>query len=256
MADKAKKIFKKAVNGDAAALKKLSSLAEDGDVQAMIQLGHLYDEEGPSWIETDMAAARSWYKQAADAGYAIGQMSYGNMCHYGQGGDVDLNTAFKWYLAAAEQGEPESQMHVGRFYQTGRTVDPDIDAAKFWYERAVENGHELAATNLGMILYEDEKKEYEREKAFKLFSFAADKGDGLAHLYLGEMFLKGHGVALHGGKALLHYSIAEALMPEGQNRALATERKEWCLSKYPDLHDEFVERTNTYLAGKGYSRFQ
>ena len=256
MTDKAEILFKDAVDGDAEVLKKLSSLAEEGDVEAMMQLGRLYDEGGPAWIDTDMAVARSWYKKAAEAGQPMGQMAYGDMCQFGLGGDVDLDSAFKWYLAAAEQGEPESQMHVGRFYQTGRIGDPDLDAAKFWYERAIENGHELAATNLGMILYEVEQKENDREKVFKLFSFAADKGDGLAHLYLGEMYMNGHGVEQHGGKALLHYSIAEALMPEGQNRTTASERKEHCLGEYPDLRDEFVERTNAYLAGKGYSRFQ
>ena len=243
-------------NGNSESLEKLTRMAKDGDAQAMVQLAHLYDEEGPAWIETDLVVARSWYQQAAKSGNAIGQMAYGNMCHYGQGGDVNLDTAFKWYLAAAEQGEPESQMHVGRFFQKGLTGDPDHASAKFWYERAIENGHELAATNLGIIYYEAAQNDDVRQRAFKLFSFAADKGDGLAYLYLGEMYMHGHGVENHGGKALLYYSVAEALLPEGQNRTAATERKEQCLSENPDFRDEFAERTKTYLAGNGYSRPQ
>lgn len=256
MHDEIRALAKKVEDGDTDSQEKLIVLADDGDVQAMVSLGVLFDEIGPVNIKTDLERTLYWYKKAAEAGDAWAQMALANMYHRGQACEIDLNLAFKWYLAAAEQGEVESQMHVARFFQLGWTGEPDLDSARFWYKQAVDNGHELAATNLGIIIYGAAQNDDDYQEAFELFSFAADKGDGLAHLYLGEVHGRGQGVEVHGGKALLHYFIAEALLPSGDNREQATKLKEWMLKQHPELNDEFMERTNSYLEGKGFSRFQ
>lgn len=251
---KAETLYTQACSGIISARKNLVNLAEKGDATAMLLLAQLHDEIGPVEIDQDLELARRWYKKSAELGNATAQLCFANMCHYGQGGSLDLATAFKWYKAAADQGEVESQMHVGRFYQTGLVDDIDIEAAKHWYEIAARNGHELAATNLGNIVYNTAQDDEDYKEAFALFSFAAGKGDGLAHLMLGEMSINGQGTKIHGGQGLLHYFIAEALLLDGDNRKIATDRKEFYLAQHPNVREEFSEKTNEYLEGKGFDR--
>ena len=247
-------LFKKACDGDKAALETLTSLAGNGEVLSMVFLGQLYDEIGPTCIEENLLLARQWYKKSAEKGDAIGQLCFANMCHYGQGGDVDLLSAFKWYLAAAEQGERESQMHVARFYEQGLVGDRNIEAAILWYEKAIENGHELAATNLALILYHPTASDEDYLKAFNLFSFAADKGDGVAHLMLGEMKMRGQGTEMNGGHGLLHFFIAEALLPDGDNRKAASQSKALYLAQHPNMEEQYERRTKEYVEGMEFKR--
>jgi len=247
-----KALFKNASDGDKAALKSLTLLAETGDVSAMVFIAMLYDETGPVCIKEDLKLARLWYKKSAEKGDKLAQIAFANMCHYGQGGDEDLVLAFKWYLAAAEQGEREAQMHVARFYENGLIVDKDIVTAITWYEKAVENGHELAATNLGQITYDDAKNNEDYKKALELFLFAAGKGDGLAYLFLGEMTLKGQGTEINNRDGLLALFIAAALLPDGNNRKLALDRKEFYLAQHPEVREEFDIKSNEYIEAKGF----
>ncbi len=220
----------------------------------MVYVGRLYDETGPLCIEENLVLARQWYQKSAERGDTLAQICFANMCHYGQGGEEDLVSAFKWYLAAAEQGERESQMHVARFYEKGLVGEKDMEAAISWYEKAIENGHELAATNLALFLYKPEASEEDCKKAFNLFSFAADKGDGVAHLMLGEMKMRGQGTEVNGGHGLLHFFVAEALLPDGGHKKAARERKELYLSEHPHMKDEFERRTTEYIESMGFER--
>ncbi len=257
MADAAaKKLHREVVGGNTEAMGEIAFLAEEGDVIAMVLLAQLHDETGPVGIDQNLELARHWYLKAAELGNRLAQMCFANMCHYGQGGTVDLVLAFKWYRASAAQGGPEAQMHVARFYETGLAGDIDMDAAIHWYEKAIENGHELAATNLGNIIYYAAQNNEDYEKAFDLYTFAAGKGDGLAHLMLSDMNIRGQGTKMHGGHGLLHLLIAEALLPDGENREMASKRKEFYLSQHPDMREEFSGRMEAYLKDKGFERLQ
>jgi len=255
--DPIKEIAAAAASGSPDALQQLQAEVEAGNVGAIVCLAFMYDEpDNLPNFPYDLKKARSLYKRAAEAGNAFAQMSFANMCHYGQGGEEDLELAFKWYLAAAEQGEPESQMHVARIYEAGRIGEPNLVAAESWYMKAVENGHELAATNLGLMYYQAAKNDADYEKSFQLFSFAADKGDGLAHYHLAHMHVNGHGVEQSIAYALLHAYIAEALLPPNDSRQAATEFKELILRQNPDCQKEYERRTEEYLIGKGFKRLQ
>lgn len=147
-------------------------------------------------------------------------------------------------------------MNYARMLETGRGGDQSKEEAAKWYEKAFEQGDELAATNLGALHFRHDLPRSSDESAFRFFTFAAEKLDGLAHYYLGEMYLNGRAVVQHGGMALFHYSIAALLLPPGTNRQAALGRKEQILAQHPGVGEEFDMRARTYLSTKNsQSRF-
>ena len=59
-------------------------------------------------VPQDRAQALSWYRKAAEQGYAIAQKNLGNMYENGLGVTQDYVQAYKWYsLAALRFTEPE-----------------------------------------------------------------------------------------------------------------------------------------------------
>jgi TPR repeat protein len=232
-------LLHRARNGETEALLQLRQKAENDDVAAMAALGMLFDYAVSSSVEVNLKTARYWYTRAAKAGSALAQLCLGNMCHYGEGGPEDLESAFEWYLKAAEQGEPESQMHVGRFYQQGISVAIDLTAAERWYRRAIKNGHELAATNLAMMILRRDVPGRGHEETVDLLSFAASKGDGVAFLVLGQLFIgRPPGVVENNvEKALSSFCVAYSLLPRGDNRDQAAKLRDLILEKNPGSED-------------------
>jgi uncharacterized protein len=245
------------VNGvkkaDFVSYERLRSLSEGGDPMAMLALAILHDEPKSPNVDLNFPLARHWYEKAAERGIDHAQLALGNMYDYGQGGEQNDEQALRYYLMSAEQGNPEAQMSAARMYQTGRGTEAALDKAVFWYKEAIDRGHELAATNLGLIIMdtagEDNEEAY--KTAFSLFSFAADKLDGLAHYLLGEMHRKGQGVEQHVALALLHYFISEALLPAGENHDRATIIKEHILNQTGAVREKFEQEMMEYLRIKG-----
>ena len=97
---------------EGARFEKYISKAENGDVDAQVTLGMMYDN--------------GWYVAE------------------------DKAEAFQWFLRAAEQGDAMSQMHVGWAYATGKLVPKDLVKAYMWFLFADTQGYERAKEALDM----------------------------------------------------------------------------------------------------------
>jgi len=92
-------------SGDyATALRELQPLAEQGDVNAQVFLGMMYDK--------------------------------------GLGVLQDYKTAVKWWTLAAEQGFADAQNNLGVMYAVGEGVIQNFVYAHMWGNIAASNGHE------------------------------------------------------------------------------------------------------------------
>lgn len=83
----------------ASALGAWRPLAEQGDVEAQVIVGEIF-ERGLG-VAPDYTAARSWYRRAADAGSRRAQVNLGYLYERGLGMPADAAVALDWYRRAA-----------------------------------------------------------------------------------------------------------------------------------------------------------
>ncbi|MEN9725900.1 MAG: hypothetical protein RL434_266 [Pseudomonadota bacterium] len=104
----------------------LTSLAEDGNTEAMVRLGALYQKgEG---VTRDATQAAALYTRAAAAGNAQAQFSLGNMYLLGEGVPQDDDWAFTYYRQAAAQGHALAGKNVSEFYRAAGIQPPAFPA--------------------------------------------------------------------------------------------------------------------------------
>ena len=73
-----------------------SKAAEQGDANAQVMLGAMYDfGEG---VRQDYAEAGKWYRKAAEQGYAFAQCNLGWMYNFGKGVQQDVNGLKKTHI--------------------------------------------------------------------------------------------------------------------------------------------------------------
>ena len=65
-------------------------------------------------VKQDYAEALSWYRKAAEQGYASAQYNICVFYENGYGVKKDYNEALNWYRKAALQSDPEAKVAVKR----------------------------------------------------------------------------------------------------------------------------------------------
>lgn len=121
---------------------KYQHLAERGIPSAQDFLGWLHLEG--KGVPKDLAAARHWFKRAAEAGYVWGQ------CHLGYSYLTEANypEAKRWLEQAAVAGSAPASYRLGVMYQFGQGVSLSEEKASEYYEAAANQGHFPARRNL------------------------------------------------------------------------------------------------------------
>jgi TPR repeat protein len=90
----------------------------------------------------------------------------------------------RWYTAAAEQGHAEAQNSVG----SGLQADKKFAEARQWYEKAAGQNHALATNNLAYLYDLGLGVAQDRQRAFQLYSQAADLAWAEAMWNLANMY--------------------------------------------------------------------
>jgi len=227
-----------------AALKRLRTRAQNGNVDAMCDLAARF-ERGEGVSENHSQAA-AWYRRAADKGHA-GAMVKLAMCYEnGRGVSKSYPEAVAWYERSADTGDAQAQHALGICYELGRGVPQDYAAAVELYRRAADNGlagamfslglcfdkgygvtqdhgqavewygaaanggHAGAMNSLGLAYYNGQGVPQDYAKAVECFRRAAEKGHVSARFSLGECYETGRGVALDTAEARRFYENAAA----------------------------------------------
>lgn len=126
----------------ATALKELTSLAENGNAEAQVLLGTMY-QKGQG-VAKNSPLALKWFRAAAGQGNADGQFQVG--LAYLNGMAVAKNTpeSVKWLKLAANQGMRDAQLFLGLAYRNLRDAPQDFVQAYLWFELAALAGDPLA----------------------------------------------------------------------------------------------------------------
>lgn len=128
----------------------LSSLAENGHVQAQYLLATQYD--AGLGVKRNESSSFYWYSKAAKAGVSIAQHNLAVAYAQGHGITADLNKAITWWKRAAKAGNSDSQYNLGIIYAAGRdSIKPDLGQALKWWRMAAINGDAAAQFNLGAL---------------------------------------------------------------------------------------------------------
>lgn len=164
-------------------------LADEGDGQAMNNLGVLYDlGQG---VEMDMGRALHWFAESAKTGNPSGMSNYGRMMEQGRGIAPNPEEAARWFDLAARKGQAEAQYNLGILYELGRGVPKDVRAAAAWYSRAAAQQQTEAMFRLGHCYRVGQGVEKNSSRAVLLFYAAAMNGDSNAMRALEDMAREG-----------------------------------------------------------------
>jgi TPR repeat protein len=199
----------------ATALREFRPLAEQGDPEAQVQLGGMYQDgrgvpqdyvEAARWFhkaaeqgdrsgkshlvtifiimvrESLNAASQKRYSSAmklleptAELGWAEAQSWLGLMHYDGLGIPQDYSVAMKWFFKAAAQGNAQAQYYLGVMYDKGHGARQDYVRAVWWYRQAAQQGETSAQTSLGALYYNGWGVPQDYVQAHKWFNIAASQ---------------------------------------------------------------------------------
>jgi TPR repeat protein len=138
------------LNGDyATAYAEWRSLAEAGDLEAMLGVGILYDTG--HGVAQDFTQALTWYRRAAEAGSARAAFNVGAMYDNGRGTEKDTKEAIKWWRQAAAKGNGRAAYNLGVIYRDGDGVTRSRTEAVKFFQIAALAGVVAARQNLATL---------------------------------------------------------------------------------------------------------
>lgn len=184
----------------------LRPLAEQGDADAQITLGIMYDYG--QGVPKDDAAATEWYRKAALHGIPTVQHNLGVKYFEGIGIEKDYAEAARWWRMAADLGFAESQYSLGEMYAWGLGPAKDEEAAARWYLAAAEQGHMLAQYRLGVLYAAGRGLPVDHDSAYRWLRLAAEQGMPQAQYQVGRLTEDGVGTAPDADAARRWYRLA------------------------------------------------
>lgn len=126
-----------------AAKASFTKAANDGDVEAMNQLGILY-AAGFDLPKPDNTGALEWFTRSAEKGNASAMRSLGDLYSEGHGIAEDPGKAMEWYTKAADKGNTAAMYRIGILYLNGKGVPEDPATGIAWITKAADNGYVFA----------------------------------------------------------------------------------------------------------------
>jgi TPR repeat protein len=88
-----------------------------------------------NYVAQDDVQAVSWFRKAAELGYAPAQYRLGVRTFAGLGVARDQVQAVSWYRKAAQQGHADAQLNLGYLYAIGGNgvAKDEVEAYAYWY---------------------------------------------------------------------------------------------------------------------------
>ncbi|NLI76042.1 MAG: sel1 repeat family protein [Candidatus Riflebacteria bacterium] len=183
----------------------LLRLAQEGDVEAQVRLGHLF--RAGQGVPADPREAVRWFSRAAKGGHPEAQCRLGLHLLEGSGVPRDYAKAREWFEQAARRNEAEAQFRLFQMDLEGKVVLGENEGMQ-WLQKAAASGHAQAQCLLGVWYYDHPAGDRDRQRAFHLLQKAARHDQPIAHLYLGRIHSTGEGGPRDVTMALRHFRAA------------------------------------------------
>lgn len=206
------------------ALKILKPLAEEGNSQAQITMGLMYDYG--HGVKKDPAESIKWYRMAAEQGVPLVQHDIGVKYFQGQGVKQNYLEAAKWWEMSANAGIADSQFNLGLMHYRGIGIPKNYIKAGELFEAAAEQGHGHAQYSLAVMYAFGQSKEKNYATALKWFRKSAAQKVAQAQFNLGVFYENGYGIDKDTNKAREWYQLASAQGLQEATEKLKTLKKE------------------------------
>ena len=99
----------------------------------------------------DYKTAHRLWSPLAEQGNITAQYNLGHMYEKGKGVPQDYKEAVRLYRLSAEQGDVDAQLKLGVSYGMGRGVPKDYALAHMWWNLSGSNGNKEAAENRDIV---------------------------------------------------------------------------------------------------------
>lgn len=174
------------------ALKILKPLAEQGDSQAQVTLGVMYDYG--QGVAKNPEEAMNWYIKAAKQGIPVVQHDVGVKYFQGMGVPQSYEKAAYWWEQSANAGLADSQFNLGLMYYRGLGLKQDYNKAIELFKKAAKQGHSHAQYSLAVMNAFGQGMEKNYTEALKWFRKSANQGVPQAQFNLGVFYENGYGL--------------------------------------------------------------
>ena len=124
------------------ALDILHPLAEEGDPQAELALGRMF-ERGQG-VPQNNSEAFKWVIRASEKQHTEAMLTLAGMYYRGFYVPKDYNRAGDLFIKCAERGQAFAQFMLGKMYENGYGAPINKQTAHMWYNISASNGHEEA----------------------------------------------------------------------------------------------------------------
>jgi TPR repeat protein len=143
----------------------------------------------------NVAAAHTWFAQAADAGHAFAQAWMGDCCRMGLLDAPHAESAEAWYRKAAAQNHIGAVLVLANALRAAGPSTPEALAEIFglWLV-AASGGHPVAQRNVAQCYLYGRGCIADPAAATRWFQAAAEQGDAEAEYQLARCYRKGYGV--------------------------------------------------------------
>ncbi|KAF9166848.1 hypothetical protein DFQ26_006698 [Actinomortierella ambigua] len=159
--------------------------AQQGFALGQVSLGDLY---AYGINPADDTTAVSWYKRAANQLNAKGQYKLSLMLYYGRGVDQNYESSARWCRWAAEAGNADSQVLYGVMHALGHGVAQDDSKAVEWCRRAANQGHAVGQFNMGSAYDLGQGVDQDDVEALRWYMKSATQEYGFAQFAVGSLF--------------------------------------------------------------------
>jgi len=180
--------------------------AAKGNMEAMFNLGMIYQLGAGTEIPANEKEAVGWYQKAADKGHVNSMNNLGQL-YLSEEGIQDFKLALQWFTKGADKGHSGCMYNIGVMYANGTGVTMQMEEAYKWFKKAADKGMVEAKEAVKKIEKEGlvstevkngdaafDKKEY--DKALTWYQQGADKGYSEAMYKLGLIYELKHKTTL------------------------------------------------------------
>ncbi len=179
--------------------------AQDGNVHAKARLGMLFAQG--SLGEENWEQAMIWLTQAANLNHPEAIYIVAQSYQLGRGVKKNSQDAFNWLKKAAELEYVPAQALIGVAYLNGQGVAKDLNQAKKWLTISSEKNNPTGQCFLAQLYIQEGNKD-NFPLAHQLLKQAAESGDPLAMVKLGDFYRKGLQSRVDLAKAQFWYAQA------------------------------------------------
>lgn len=218
---------------------------------AQALMGYLYGEGRV--VPADPKKAVMLYQKAADQGNSSAMLNLGVAYYQGNGVPRNLTKAIELLEKIPVEQKPEAGRYLGDIYlaQDSNNAEKAVAA----YRSAAENGDLLSYVALGDIYLDGRGVDQDTDRAMAYYKYAASQGSGAAQYALGIIYANGRGVSRDPVQAHAWLSWAMNQNYEPATAALNQLKTEMTLSDLDRARVEFMHIQQQVL-GKVSSPFE